>query len=368
MLKALRKGRPLIDEHEEYEMKQLNFAVGDDNIEYKPVESQVDEDIDGDEHYTHCRILDNIITNINGASSLLFHPRKSVKYCTNIFVFLLFCLTLFCNVLLIYFIYDYCMDPNHDPTILLYITGISCCYLSLCGLFQAFNYPQHTTSLNELQGLLDELIASYPKIKMLITSCNLFIKNENEKGSNFAKIFIHSIENIYEYHDCRDVSDDFNQMLNSLINDNDNKCYCWPWNIIEFNIHFQIKCGNQQTVQNYLDSRYKFITENVKTRSQKYISSAIYCDDDGQPLNNKYIGAAPIEIGKDIQFWIINDKSWISKLFIEDATYWIFCVLLLSQWLYVVIMFALVSKRQKFNVSKEIFYNDPSPPKYNSNR
>lgn len=344
MLKALGKQKSLINDQNEYEMEMqsLSFDVCDkEEIEYKPVDFQFVEN----KYYQQCRIDDDIITSIDSNED---NDKISISnnYCSNIFIFILFCITLFCNILLIYFIYLYYIDINHDPIILLYISGIACCYLPLCGIYQAFNYPQFKLSIYELQNLVDELIASRPKIKMLITSCNLFIKN---KENQFNKIFIHSIHDILNYDDCRDNSDDFNVNFDSLINN--------KWNIIQFNLNFQIKCGNEQTSKHYLDSRYKFITENVKTTTQKYITCVTFFDDNNDCINNKYIGHSPIEIGKNKQFWIINNKSVITKLLINDTTYWIFSVLLLSQWLYVFIMFALVSKRKNFNICKEIYHN-----------
>ena len=360
MLKALKKqksGSPeaLIDNDEQYEMVNLrvNMDIAGD-INDKPVQCLSEDMIQENQTDLQCRIVDEcdivdgIITTTNIESMHSF--KKSIKDCSNICVLFLLFITIFCNMFLLYLIYDFCVNQQRDPIKLLYIAGIAVPYLFCCGLYQTFNYPQYRTSINELQYLLNELIASYVKIKMVITGCNLFIKNE--ETNKFNKIFHHSIETNYKYNNCQDISDDFDVILNSLINKN----YCYGgWHIIELDINFNIKCGDQQTGKDYVYHRNNFIKKNVKARKQQYVSSALYLNDDGLPLNNNFIGDCPIEIGNSKQFWIINEKSWFTQLIIHDITYWVFSVFLLSQWLYVFIVWILISKRQRFTVCKEIY-------------
>merc|ERR1712228_404800 len=132
--------------------------------------------------------------------------------------------------------------------------------------FQSLNYPQHKVSVHELRCFLEELIASYPKITMSVIGTNLFLKDEEKESFIHQKW--HSVEHSYEYQNVEDISTDFDALLTELMNDR--KCKCC---IIEFDVLFNMQCGDRLTSNHYQNARDEFIAKMVKTGQQKYLSS-----------------------------------------------------------------------------------------------
>ena len=317
MRKAYKKQESLIQNQQEFELADLKivreFKEESDEEKY----DNISDELQSFDDMSQCRIENdnNVLMMINSNEA----QQHSNSYCPNLCIFILFCLTLACNLSLIYFIFAFYANTR-DSMLLLYITAIIILYLPLCGIFQSFMYPQHKITMNELQCFMDELLSSYPKISMCVIGNNLFVQNEEK--NKFLHQKWHSNKKNYSYQKVEDVSSNF-------ILPKSSKCACQR--IIELNVVFSIQCGDEYTLNDYMRQRDEFMANCIKTKQHKLVQLVSYVDVDAQPLKHRFLSDFSIAIGECKQFWMINDESIMVKCFINDATYWIFCILLLSQ-------------------------------------
>ena len=328
-----KRSRNLIDDgdFQQYEMQNLGDAAGNEPTFNTPP----------------AQISDGVMTTFDDISDLsgkgLVHG-KSPRNTSRLLIVAIFSATALCNILLLCFLYQ--LSCHRESKYLAYILAVSLIYLPLCGLFQSLCYPQSKLSVHELRSLLNDMVTISPKIMMQINGCNLF--EINQETGKFNQVLVHSNHHEFICDHIEDRSDDIESLLNSLSNmRNARKC---NKGVSQVNISLMVHCGNEETSMQYNRCRDAFISDNIKTKTQEFTSSAVFVEN-GELL----LGNSPIAIGGARQFWIMDNDSWFVNHFTSDAAYWILSILFLSQWLYVLLALVIVSKYQTFTIRKEIY-------------